>query len=96
MSFFAILIALCRWSSSAHWPAPIPAVRYRAWTVTVRRNFDAGKPHHGWLTPAMLVLLPSLIVLGIFWVCFDVDCWPAAMLWNVAVPVTLGFRQFSQ
>ncbi|MBS3020072.1 Cobalamin biosynthesis protein CbiB [Comamonas sp. PE63] len=96
MSFFAILIALLLEQARPLARSNLVQAGYRAWTVTVRSNFDAGRPHHGWLAWAMAVLLPSLIVLGIFWALMEFIGWPAAMLWNVAVLyVTLGFRQFS-
>ncbi len=96
MSFFAILIALLLEQARPLARSNLVQAGYRAWTVTVRSNFDAGRPHHGWLAWAMAVLLPSVIVLGIFWVLMEFIGWPAAMLWNVAVLyVTLGFRQFS-
>ena len=96
MSFFAILIALLLEQARPLARSNLVQSGYRAWTVTVRRNFDAGGAHHGWLAWAMAVLLPSLLVLGIFWALLHFIGWPLAMLWNVAVLyVTLGFRQFS-
>ena len=96
MSFFAILFALlieqARPLSRAN---PIHA-GLRAWALSVSRNFDAGKPHHGWVTWALAVVLPSLLVLLVYWLLLWGVGWPLAMLWNVAVLyVTLGFRQFS-
>lgn len=96
MSFFAILIALLLEQARPLARSNLVQAGYRAWTVTVRSNFDAGKAHHGWLAWTMAVLLPCAIVLGIFWALLQLIGWPAAMLWNVAVLyVTLGFRQFS-
>ena len=96
MSFFAILIALLLEQARPLARSNLVQGGYRAWTVTVRRNFDAGKAHHGWLAWTMAVLLPCAIVLGLFWILLQLIGWPAAMLWNVAVLyVTLGFRQFS-
>lgn len=96
MSFFAILIALLLEQARPLARSNLVQSGYRAWTVTVRSNFDAGKAHHGWLAWTMAVLLPCAIVLGIFWALLQLIGWPAAMLWNVAVLyVTLGFRQFS-
>ena len=96
MSFFAILIALLLEQARPLARSNLVQAGYRAWTVTVRSNFDAGKAHHGWLAWTMAVLLPCAIVLGLFWALLQLIGWPAAMLWNVAVLyVTLGFRQFS-
>jgi adenosylcobinamide-phosphate synthase len=96
MSFFAILFALlieqARPLSRSN---PIHA-GLRAWALSVSRNFDAGKPHHGWVTWTLAVVLPSLVVLLVYWLLLWGVGWPLAMLWNVAVLyITLGFRQFS-
>ena len=96
MSFFAILIALLIEQARPLARNNLVHAGYRAWTVTVRSNFDAGQSHHGWLAWAMAVLPPALIVLGIHWLLMYLIGWPLAMLWNVAVLyATLGFRQFS-
>ena len=96
MSFFSILIAQLLEQARPLARSNLVQAGYRAWTVTVRSNFDAGKAHHGWLAWTMAVLLPCAIVLGIFWALLQLIGWPAAMLWNVALlKVTLGFRQFS-
>jgi adenosylcobinamide-phosphate synthase len=96
MSFFAILFALL-----------IEQVRplarrnpihsgLRAWARWVSRNFDAGKPHHGWIAWALATIVPSLAALAIHWGLTLFIGWPAATVWSVAVLyVTLGFRQFS-
>lgn len=96
MSFFAILFALLieqarplARSNSVH-------AGLRAWTVSVRRNFDAGQSYHGWVAWGLAVLVPSLLVLGVHWFLMWLVGWPLALVWNVAVLyVTLGFRQFS-
>ncbi len=96
MSFFAILFALLieqarplARSNSVH-------AGLRAWTVSVRRNFDAGQSYHGWVAWGLAVLVPSLLVLGVHWFLTWLVGWPLALVWNVAVLyVTLGFRQFS-
>ena len=96
MSFFAILIALLIEQSRPLARNNLAHAGYRAWTVTVRSNFDAGQSHHGWLAWAMAVLLPSALVFGIYWLLLHTLGWAVAMLWNVAVLyATLGFRQFS-
>ena len=66
MSFFAILIALLLEQARPLARSNLVQAGYRAWTVTVRSNFDAGKAHHGWLAWTMAVLLPCAIVLGLF------------------------------
>ncbi|GKT24145.1 CobD/CbiB family protein [Acidovorax sp. SUPP3334] len=68
----------------------------RAWALSISRNFDAGKSHHGWVAWALAVLAPSLAVLAVHWLLFYGIGWPAVVVWSVAVLyVTLGFRQFS-
>jgi adenosylcobinamide-phosphate synthase len=96
MSFFAILFALLiEQARPLARTNPIHA-GLRAWALSVSRNFDAGKPHHGWVSWALAVVLPSAVVLGIHWLLLWGVGWPLAMLWNVAVLyITLGFRQFS-
>jgi adenosylcobinamide-phosphate synthase len=96
MSFFAILFALlieqARPLSRSN---PIHA-GLRAWALSVSRNFDAGKPHNGWVAWSLAVLFPALVTLGIHWALLWGLGWPFAMVWSVAVLyVTLGFRQFS-
>jgi adenosylcobinamide-phosphate synthase len=96
MSFFAILFALLIEQVrplARH--NPIHA-GLRGWARWVSRNFDAGKPQHGWIAWLLATLVPALIVLGVHWGLMLFIGWPAAVLWNVAVLyVTLGFRQFS-
>ena len=49
MSFFAILFALLiEQARPLARSNPIHA-GLRAWALSVSRNFDAGKPHHGWV-----------------------------------------------
>ncbi len=96
MSFFAILFALLIEQVrplARH--NPIHA-SLRGWARWVSRNFDAGKPHHGWVAWTLAVALPSLTALGVHWALAYFLGWPFAVLWSVAVLyVTLGFRQFS-
>ncbi|QHJ00296.1 CobD/CbiB family protein [Xylophilus rhododendri] len=96
MSFFAILVALlleqARPLSSAN---PIHG-GLRAWALSASRNFDAGKPHHGWVAWTVAVILPTALVFGVHALLLWGLGWPVALLWNIAVLyVTLGFRQFS-
>ncbi|HSH89428.1 MAG TPA: CobD/CbiB family protein [Ramlibacter sp.] len=96
MSFFAILFALL-----------IEQVRplarnnpihgsLRSWAHWVSRNFDAGKPHHGWVAWTLAVAVPAAVAVGVHWALAYFLGWPFAVLWSVAVLyITLGFRQFS-
>jgi adenosylcobinamide-phosphate synthase len=96
MSFFAILFALL-----------IEQVRplargnpihsgLRGWARWVAGNFDAGKPHHGWVAWTLAVVGPALASLAIHVLLLVYAGWFFAMLWSVAVLyATLGFRQFS-
>lgn len=96
MSFFAILIALLIEQARPLARSNLAHAGYKAWTVSIRRNFDAGQPYHGWLAWSMAVLVPCALAVGIYWALLRLIGWPVAMLWNVAVLyVTLGFRQFS-
>lgn len=96
MSFFAILFALLiEQARPLARTNPIHA-GLRAWALSVSRNFDAGKPHHGWVSWSLAVLVPSAVTLGVHWLLLWGIGWPFAVLWSVAVLyVTLGFRQFS-
>ena len=96
MSFFAILFALLieqvRPLARAN---PIHS-GLRNWARWVAGNFDAGKPHHGWIAWGLAVIGPAVAALAIHVVLYLYVGWVFAMLWSVAVLyVTLGFRQFS-
>ena len=96
MSFFAILFALLIEQVR-------PLARHnaihaglRAWARWVSKNFDAGKPHHGWVAWTLAVIVPSAVTVAVHWALALFLGWPFAVLWSVAVLyVTLGFRQFS-
>ena len=96
MSFFAILAALLLEQAR-----PLSRVNpihagLRAWALSASRNFDAGRPHHGWVAWTVAVLLPTAMVAGVHALLVWGLGWPFALLWNVAVLyLTLGFRQFS-
>ncbi|ABM56110.1 cobalamin biosynthesis protein CbiB [Verminephrobacter eiseniae EF01-2] len=96
MSFFAILFALLiEQARPLARSNPIHA-GLRAWALSVSRNFDTGKPQHGWLAWCLAVLVPACATLAMHWLLLWGPGWPFAMLWSVAVLyVTLGFRQFS-
>ncbi|TFZ04302.1 CobD/CbiB family protein [Ramlibacter rhizophilus] len=96
MSFFAILFALL-----IEQVRPLGARNpvhgaLRGWAGWVSSNFDAGRPHHGWVAWALAVLGPAAAAFGIHVLLWYFLGLPIAMLWSVAVLyVTLGFRQFS-
>jgi adenosylcobinamide-phosphate synthase len=96
MSFFAIMFALLlEQVRPVARDNPIHG-QVRAWVRASSRNFDAGKPQHGWVAWALAVVVPSLAALGLHWLLVWAIGWPVAVLWNVAVLyLTLGFRQFS-
>ena len=96
MSFFAILFALLlEQVRPLARQNPIHA-SLRGWARWASRNFDAGKPHHGWVAWTLAVVLPSLAAVAVHWLLALTLGWPFAVLWSVAVLyVTLGFRQFS-
>ena len=96
MSFFAILFALLieqvRPMARAN---PIHS-GLRSWARWVAGNFDAGKPHHGWVAWTLAVPGPAIAALLVHLLLIVYAGWVFAMLWSVAVLyVTLGFRQFS-
>jgi adenosylcobinamide-phosphate synthase len=96
MSFISILFALLL--EQARPLAQINPVHntIRTWVRWVMRNFDAGKPHHGWLAWGLAVIAPTLLVFAIHWLLVWTIGWIAAVVWNIAILyATLGFRQFS-
>lgn len=96
MSFFAILFALLIEQVRPLGPRNPVHVGMRAWARWASRNFDAGKPAHGWVAWALAVAGPALLVLAVHALLNRFLGWPVAVLWNVAILyVTLGFRQFS-
>lgn len=96
MSFFAILFALLIEQVRPLGRHNIIHAALRSWARWVSRNFDAGRPHHGWIAWTFAVLLPSLGAVAVHWALMLLAGWPFAVLWGVAVLyVTLGFRQFS-
>jgi adenosylcobinamide-phosphate synthase len=96
MSFFAILFALLiEQVRPLGVQNPIHA-GLRSWARWVSRNFDAGKPHHGWIAWALAVVAPAVAAMAIHWALMMFVGWPVAMVWSVLVLyATLGFRQFS-
>ncbi|HYF16881.1 MAG TPA: CobD/CbiB family protein [Ramlibacter sp.] len=96
MSFFAILFALLlEQVRPLARQNPIHA-GLRNWARWASRNFDAGKPQHGWIAWGVAVVAPAIAALAVHWALMLLVGWPAAVVWSVAVLyVTLGFRQFS-
>ena len=96
MSFVAILFALLiEQAKPLARNNPVHAT-LRAWARWVSRNFDAGKPQHGWIAWMLAAGVPALVALAVHWLLVWTLGWIAAVLWNVLVLyATLGFRQFS-
>ena len=85
MSFFAILFALLIEQVrplGAHNPIH---TGLRVWARWVSRNFDAGKPQHGWVAWILAVVVPALAALAVHWLLAAFVGWPAAMVWSVLV-----------
>ncbi|WP_395685438.1 CobD/CbiB family protein [Caenimonas koreensis] len=96
MSFFAILFALLIEQVRPLGRGNSIHATLRAWARWVGGNFDAGKPHHGWIAWTLAVGLPSVTAVAVHWLLIIFLGWPFAVLWSTAVLyVTLGFRQFS-
>lgn len=96
MSFFAILFALLIEQVRPLAPHNPIHAGLRGWARWVSRNFDAGKPHHGWVAWVLAAVVPALAATGVHWLLTVLVGWPFAVLWSVAILyVTLGFRQFS-
>lgn len=96
MSFIAILFALLLEQARPLGPHNPVHNTNRGWVRWIVRNFDAGRPQHGWLTWTLAVILPSALACGVYWLLVWSLGWIAAVVWNIAVLyVTLGFRQFS-
>ena len=96
MSFIAVLFALLIEQARPLGRSNVVHASLRAWIRWSSRNFDTGRPLHGWLAWGFAVVGPALISLLIYVALLYFVGWPLAMLWSVAVLyVTLGFRQFS-
>ena len=95
MSFLAVLFALlieqARPLARRNW---IHA-GFRHWARWASRNLDAGQTHHGWIVWTVVVVLPALLTMVIYWLLWRVNVL-LAFAWSMAILyVTLGFRQFS-
>lgn len=96
MSFISILFALLLEQARPLGQLNPVHNTNRGWVRWIVRNFDAGKPQHGWLTWGLSVILPAVLTCCIHWMLVWSLGWVAAVIWNIAVLyVTLGFRQFS-
>ena len=96
MSFISVLLALLLEQARPLGPGNRVHASLRTWVRWSTRNFDAGKPFHGWLAWGFAVGGPSLAALAINWLLDAFLGWPFAVVWSVAVLyATLGFRQFS-
>ncbi|MDD2810404.1 regulatory signaling modulator protein AmpE [Rhodoferax sp.] len=96
MSFISVLFALLLEQARPLARGNPVHATMRVWVRWCARNFDAGKPLHGWLAWTAAVGLPSLLAAAIY-VLLDVTVsWALAMFWSALVLYTcLGFRQFS-
>ncbi len=96
MSFFAILFALLIEQVRPLGRGNAIHAGLRTWARWASRNFDAGKPHHGWVAWALAVIGPAVVAALGHWALKEFVGWLAALAWSVGVLyVTLGFRQFS-
>ncbi len=96
MSFISILFALLLEQARPLGQLNPVHNTNRGWVRWIVRNFDAGKPQHGWLAWSLAVVLPAAVACAVHWLLVWSLGWVAAVLWNIAVLyVTLGFRQFS-
>lgn len=96
MSFISILFALLLEQARPLAPSNPVHNAVQGWVRWVMRNFDAGKPHHGWLAWWITVAVPGTLVVAIHWALVWTVGWVAAVIWSVVVLyLTLGFRQFS-
>lgn len=96
MSFIAILLALLIEQARPLASGNMVHAGLRAWSISVSRNFDAGKPNHAWVAWGLAVLVPALLVMAVHLLLVRWVGWPVALIWNVAVLyASVGFRQFS-
>ena len=96
MSFFSLILALLLEQARPMIAGNPVHASARTWGRWVLRKVDAGHPTHGWLAWGVVVGVPALVTLVVYWLLILLIGWPIAVLWSVAVLyVTLGFRQFS-
>ena len=95
MSFLAVLFALLIEQSRPLARRNWIHAGFRHWARWASRNLDAGQTHHGWIVWTVVVVLPALLTMVIYWLLWRVNVL-LAFGWSMAILyVTLGFRQFS-
>jgi adenosylcobinamide-phosphate synthase len=95
MSFFAVLFALL-----VEQLKPLPRDNWVhhtlvSWVGWTSRNFDAGRPHHTVVVWCVAVLLPALLVGGLYLLISSFSLLLALAFDVGLLYLTLGFRQFS-
>jgi adenosylcobinamide-phosphate synthase len=96
MSFISVLLALLIEQARPLSRGNLVHASVRAWIRWSSRNFDAGKPFHGWIAWGFAVGGPTLVSLVIYLLLDIFVSWALALVWSVAVLyASLGFRQFS-
>jgi len=95
MSFLAVLLALF-----VEQLRPLPHGNpiheaLIAWVRWTGRNFDAGREHHAWVVWAVSLIVPALLVWGVYALLFHFSLLLALAWILVVLYLTLGFRQFS-
>ncbi|MDQ6627145.1 MAG: CobD/CbiB family protein [Pseudomonadota bacterium] len=95
MSFFAVLFALL-----LEQVKPLPRrnavhAALSGWMEWTAKNFDAGRNSHAWVVWCITVLLPTLLIVGVYLGLARLHSL-VGLTFDVAVLyLTLGFRQFS-
>ena len=95
MSFFAVLLALL-----IEQLKPLPRDNWVhenlvGWVGWSSRNFDAGKPHHTVVVWCVAVLVPAVVVAGVYLGIRHFSLFAALAFDVLLLYLTLGFRQFS-
>ena len=95
MSFFAVLLALVIEQFK-----PLPRKNrvleaLQSWIAWSARNFDAGQSRHAWVVWGVTVVVPALVVTGVYELLRH-HSFLLGLAFDVGVVyLTLGFRQFS-
>jgi adenosylcobinamide-phosphate synthase len=96
MSFVSILVALLMEQARPLTRGSVVRGLLRAWIRWSGHSFDAGKRQYAVIAWSIAVLLPSVLVVSVYWILSLAIGWPAAACWNIIILyTTLGFRQFS-
>ena len=95
MSFFAVLFALL-----IEQLKPLPRDNWvhetlASWVLWTGRNFDAGEQHHTRVVWAVSVLVPAMLIGGLYLVVREYSLLLALGFDVALLYLTLGFRQFS-